>query len=180
VLEAPVGTTIGELLSATDGPSQHVGAILLGGYHGGWVSWPEARELPLRNDVLRPLGLSVGAGVVVVLPASACGVAETARVLDYLAGESARQCGPCVFGMPRLAETFRELSSGARPRRRTRRLDELGAVLERRGGCAHPDGSLRFLRSAQQVFAAELHHHARGHCTAVSTRPVLPTPAPAR
>jgi NADH:ubiquinone oxidoreductase subunit F (NADH-binding) len=176
VLEAPTGITIGELLTAAGGPSHHVGAVLLGGYHGGWVAWPQAREMPLCNDALRPHGLSVGAGVVVVLPAEVCGVVETSRVLDYLAGESAGQCGPCVFGMPRLAATYREMAGGARGRRRPRRLAELGAALERRGGCAHPDGSLRFLRSAQTVFASELDQHAHGRCSAVSARRVLPTP----
>jgi NADH:ubiquinone oxidoreductase subunit F (NADH-binding) len=176
VLEAPTGITIGALLSAAGGPSHHVGAVLLGGYHGGWLAWPQAREMQLCNDALRPHGLSVGAGVVVVLPADVCGVVETSRVLDYLAAESAGQCGPCVFGMPRLADTYRELAGGARGRRRSRRLTELGTALERRGGCAHPDGSLRFLRSAQTVFAAELDQHARGRCSAVSTRRILPTP----
>ena len=176
VLEAPTGITIGDLLTAAGGPSHHVGAVLLGGYHGGWLAWPPGREMRLCNDALRPHGLSVGAGVVVVLPADVCGVVETSRVLDYLAGESAGQCGPCVFGMPRLAETYREIAGGARGRRRPRRLAELGAALERRGGCAHPDGSLRLLRSAQSVFAAELDQHAHGRCSAVSTRRVLPTP----
>jgi NADH:ubiquinone oxidoreductase subunit F (NADH-binding) len=164
------------LLAAAGGPSHHIGAILLGGYHGGWLPWPAARELPLSNAALRPHGLGVGAGVVVVLPADVCGVTETARVLDYLAAESAGQCGPCVFGMPRLAETFAEVARGARGRRRHRRITDLTTALERRGGCAHPDGSIRFLRSAQAVFAAELQQHAHGRCTAVSFRPVLPTP----
>jgi len=33
----------------------------------------------------------------------ACGVAETARVVGWLAGESAGQCGPCVHGVAALA-----------------------------------------------------------------------------
>ena len=179
VLEAPTGTTVGELVAAAGGPRHHVGAILLGGYHGQWVRWPQARELPLDNERLKPHGLSVGAGVVVVLPADVCGVIETARVLDYLARESAGQCGPCVFGLPAVAETFGELVRGARPKRRDRRLTELGATLERRGGCAHPDGSLRFLSSARTVFADELARHASGQCSAVSFDAVLPTPGAA-
>ena len=176
VVEAPTGITIADLLAAAGGPAHHVGAVLLGGYHGGWVAWPQARDLPLHNEALRPLGLAVGAGVVVVLPADVCGVVETARVLDYLAAQSAQQCGPCVFGMPRMAETFRDVARGAGGRRRSRRLADLGTALERRGGCSHPDGSLRFLRSAQSVFAEELKQHGHGRCSAVAHRRVLPTP----
>jgi len=176
VVEAPVGAPLESLLTAAGSPSHHVGAILLGGYHGGWLAWPDARELAMSNTALRPHGLGVGAGVVVVLPADVCGVTETARVLTYLAGESAGQCGPCVFGLPRLAATFADVARGARSRRGTRRLADLSTALERRGGCAHPDGSVRFLRTAQSVFAMELAQHVRGRCSAVSFTPVLPTP----
>ena len=176
VVEAPVGITLEHLLEAVGGVSQHVGAVLLGGYHGSWVAWPQARELTLANRVLRPRGLAVGAGVVVLLPASGCGVNETARVLGYLAAESAGQCGPCVFGMPRLAEAFSALARGRSARRHGRRVNDLTVALERRGGCSHPDGSLRFLRSAATVFGDELRLHADRRCSASSTRPVLPIP----
>ena len=176
VVEAPTGTTVGELLDSVGGPSHHLSAILLGGYHGAWVAWPQARELPLANRVLRPHGLAVGAGVVVALPADVCGVAESMRVLNYLAAESAGQCGPCVFGLPRLAATFGELARGKSGGRRDRRLEELSTALERRGGCSHPDGSLRFLRSASAVFARELHVHAQRRCSAVAPAEVLPVP----
>jgi len=176
VVEAATGTTVSALLDAVGGPSHHLGAVLLGGYHGGWVAWPQARDLPLANTALRPYGLAVGAGVVVALPAEVCGVVESVRVLDYLATESAGQCGPCVFGLPQLAETFREVARGKSGRRRQRRLDELSLALERRGGCSHPDGSLRFLRSVTSVFAAELELHAQKQCSAVAARPVLAIP----
>lgn len=176
VVEAATGTTIGALLDSVGGPSHHLSAVLLGGFHGGWVAWPQGRDLRLANSALRPHGLVVGAGVVVALPAEVCGVAESVRVLDYLAAESAGQCGPCVFGLPRLAETFGELAGG-KSGRRGRRLDELALALERRGGCSHPDGSLRFLRSATTVFAQELKMHAQKRCSAVTSRAVMPTPA---
>lgn len=37
------------------------------------------------------------------LPSDRCGLAETARVVSYLAAESAGQCGPCLNGLPRIA-----------------------------------------------------------------------------
>lgn len=177
VVEAATGTTVAALLDAVGGPSQHLSAVLIGGYHGGWIGWPKAREVPLANAALRPHGLAVGAGVLVALPAYACGVAESVRVLDYLAAQSAGQCGPCVFGLPRLAETFADVARGKSRRRQSRRLTELSAALERRGGCSHPDGSLRFLRSATAVFADELSLHAQNKCSSSTSQAVLPTPA---
>ena len=176
VVEAPIGTPLLELVDLAGGLSAPPQAVLLGGYHGAWTSWDSARKLSMSNDALRPHGLSVGAGVVVVLPADACGPAEVARVLDYLADSSAGQCGPCVFGLPALAASYRDVAIGRRSTRHRRRLADLPDLLERRGGCHHPDGSLRFLRSAEMTFADHLATHRRGRCALPGRAPVLPVP----
>jgi NADH:ubiquinone oxidoreductase subunit F (NADH-binding) len=176
VIEAPVGVAMSSLIEAAGGLSSHPQAVLLGGYHGAWVPWTPARGLTMSNDALKRHGLSVGAGVVVVLPADACGPAEAAGVLDYLARESAGQCGPCLFGLPALAASYRQVVNGGRGRHQ-QRLAELPTMLERRGGCHHPDGSLRFLRSAESVFAEHLAAHRRGVCPLPARQPVLPIPA---
>ena len=63
----------------------------------------------------------MGAGIVVVLPDSSCGLAETARVIRYLADENAGQCGPCMFGLPALADAMADLAyQGGRGRAATR------------------------------------------------------------
>jgi len=176
VVEAPVGVPLSALIEAVGGLSAHPQAVLLGGYHGAWTPWSVARELSMSNELLRPHNLSVGAGVVVVLPAEACGPAEVARVLDYLAEESAGQCGSCVFGLPALAAAYKEVVNGRHQARHRRQLDELPPMLERRGGCHHPDGSLRFLRSGQAVFGGHLASHRRGTCPLPAHPPVLPVP----
>jgi NADH:ubiquinone oxidoreductase subunit F (NADH-binding) len=147
---------------------------LVGGYHGTWLP-PEA-GLTVDNHSLRPLGGAVGAGVLAALPADRCGVAETARVVGYLAAESAGQCGPCLNGLPRTAAALGELA-GTRPRQRARAdIERWAALVSGRGACAHPDGTVRLIRSALRGFAHEFRHHERGHCTAVNRRPFLPIP----
>ena len=104
---------------------------------------------------------------------------ETARVVRYLALESAGQCGPCLNGLPRIAAGFVELATG-RPRPTTiEDLQRWSGLVTGRGACHHPDGTARFVRSALVTFAAEVDRHARGRCSATSTAPFLPIPAAA-
>ena len=42
------------------------------------------------------------------VPRASCGVAETAAIARYLAASSARQCGPCLFGLDSLATRLEE------------------------------------------------------------------------
>ena len=179
IVEAAVGTPLRSLLEAdlgadgTDGPAQ---AILVGGYHGTWLPAPRAAGLTLDNAGLRPVGASVGAGVLAALPASHCGLAETARVVRYLALESAGQCGPCLNGLPRIAKGLAALA-GMRPGPQVRAdIERWAGLVSGRGACNHPDGSVRFVRSALTVFAAELRHHGRGVCSATARRPFLTLP----
>jgi NADH:ubiquinone oxidoreductase subunit F (NADH-binding) len=170
VVETTPGTPIADLLRL---PAQ---AVLVGGYHGAWLPGAQAERLPLANAALRPLGAAIGAGVLAALPGDRCGIAETARAVRYLALESAGQCGPCFNGLPRMAGALEEL---ARPRpdpRARADLERWSGVVGGRGACHHPDGTVRFVRSALRVFAGEMDHHARGSCTGTSGRPFLPLP----
>jgi hypothetical protein len=66
----------------------------------------------------------------------------------------------------------------ARPHPRV--LDDLGrwaGLVEGRGACHHPDGTVRFLRSALRVFGPEIRLHQQGRCSAATARPFLPVPA---
>lgn len=173
VLEVPLGTSIADLLHL-DGRSQ---AVLIGGYHGAWLPAAQAAQLPLANAALRPLGVAVGAGVLAALPAGRCGVAETARVVRYLALESAGQCGPCFNGLPRMATALGSLA-GPRPDPQVRAdLERWAGLVVGRGACHHPEGTVRLVSSALRVFADEIDRHARGQCTGSSQQPFLPLPA---
>jgi NADH:ubiquinone oxidoreductase subunit F (NADH-binding) len=185
VAEVPLGIPLASLLGlappaagdeVVSSAAGVVQAVLVGGYHGAWLPAAQAARLPLANAALRPLGAATGAGVVAALPAGRCGLAESARVARYLALESAGQCGPCFNGLPRIAAALGHLA-GPRPDRRARAdLDRWAELVGGRGGCHHPDGSVRFIRSALRVFAGEAGLHEQGRCTGANTQPFLPLP----
>jgi NADH:ubiquinone oxidoreductase subunit F (NADH-binding) len=172
VAEVAIGAPLAGLLDL-----RGVSAVLVGGYHGAWIPAAQAATLSLSNAALRPAGAFTGAGVLAALPADRCGLVESARVARYLALESAGQCGPCRSGLPSIAAAMAELAGGQPGPRVLTDLSRWAGLVEGRGACHHPDGTVRFLRSALGVFAAEVRRHQRGRCSAASDRPFLPVPA---
>ncbi len=175
VHEVAFGTPLRDLIARSGGFSERPRALLIGGYFGTWVPVSAAESLSLAEADLSRHGAALGAGAIVVLPASACGLLETARVARYLAGESAGQCGPCVHGLAAIADSLALLVEPERVDDR-RTLERRLAQVRRRGACRHPDGAVRFVASGLSVFAEELEQHLRGrHCGRAAPR-VLPVP----
>ena len=164
VHELPLGLPLAEALRAAGGVSTPIQAVLLGGYAGTWVKLPEAADWALAPKELKTAGAALGVAVVRALPVRACGLVETARIVRYLAGESARQCGPCMFGLPAIADDLGYLAAGRRHQAQAalhqlrRRLD----IISGRGACAHPDGAVRLASSALRVFSHDVAAHAAG------------------
>jgi NADH:ubiquinone oxidoreductase subunit F (NADH-binding) len=176
VYEIAQGTPLSDVLEV-GGADPRVSAVLIGGYFGGWVAGDEVPRLLLSPAELARHGASLGAGVIAALPEASCGVAETARVAEYLAAEGAGQCGPCVNGLGAIADTLRRVASGTASRGARRDLDRWCRELPGRGACAHPDGAVRFVASALRVFGPEFDdHERRGPCARCHAAPTLPTP----
>jgi NADH:ubiquinone oxidoreductase subunit F (NADH-binding) len=177
VYELAFGTEMSDLLAAAGGPAEPLQALLVGGYFGTWVEASQAMRLRLAREDLRSVGCTLGSGVLIALGESSCGLHESARVIGYLADQSAGQCGPCVYGLRAIADAVGALADGvAHPRERDRLLRWTSEV-RGRGACHHPDGAVRFVESAISVFGQDIDRHRNGRCHA---RPAgLPLAGPA-
>ena len=176
VYEIELGTPVGDAVNRAGGPTERPRAVLMGGYFGTWLPAGLAWPAPMSHPGLREVGAAMGAGILIVLGESSCGLAETARVLRYLADEGAGQCGPCIFGLPALADAMAELAFGGDPTA-ARRVAGLVRLVEGRGACRHPDGAASLASSAISAFAPDVRWHAgRGACHGVRRPPVLPVP----
>jgi NADH:ubiquinone oxidoreductase subunit F (NADH-binding) len=176
VYEIEAGMPVGAVLMSAGGLAERSQAILIGGYFGAWLPVHTAWQLPLTHRDTRSAGGALGAGVIVALPETSCGLAETARVARYLAAEGAGQCGPCVFGLPALADALADLAyygqAGA-----ARQIELLTGLVAGRGACKHPDGVAQLARSALDAFRFDAaRHEERGPCYGVGRPPVLPLP----
>ena len=157
VCEAAYGARLRDFLP----PGRHGRPALVGGFHGSWATWETLASARVSVTRMRRLGVPLGAGVVLSAPEGGCPVRLTRQVVDYLAGQSAGRCGPCLNGLPALARAFAAVADGrgGRPR-----VTELAGLVERRGACAHPDGTVRLVRSLLATFDAEVRAHAAGDC----------------
>jgi NADH:ubiquinone oxidoreductase subunit F (NADH-binding) len=157
VVEIPLGTPLGLLLEAAGAASPQ--AVVVGGYHGSWHR--PTGDIPLSRAGLSSAGGTFGAGVLLVVDDSSCALGELARVASWLAGESAKQCGPCRFGLPALARDVNALFHG---------LPAVNAAfgharaVDGRGACHHPDGTARFVTTGLHLLQNEIAWHRQGGC----------------
>lgn len=166
VLETAGGAPLGQLLGASRLPAadpRRTRAVLVGGWGGTWVP-AAALDAPFDVDGLAPWGAAPGAGVLAVLDDRTCPVGVTAGLAAALAGASAGRCGPCVNGLPRIADVVADLASGHRVGDLAGEVRRIAALVDGRGACHHPDGVARMVRSALDVFHDDVQAHLRGTC----------------
>jgi NADH:ubiquinone oxidoreductase subunit F (NADH-binding)/ferredoxin len=163
VAEVPTGVPLGHVLDICE--ADMASGVLVGGYHGMWLTADAAYRVPVSRAGLAAAGGTLGAGVVLVLGADSCPLGEVSRVASYLAMQSSGQCGPCKLGLPSVARSLAAIASGAGG------VDELEAIrraafgVRGRGACAHPDGTANFVVSALDAFSDDLSEHMfRGRC----------------
>jgi NADH:ubiquinone oxidoreductase subunit F (NADH-binding) len=167
VQEIELGSSLAEVAAGAGGLRSDVQAVLLGGYFGGWVDVDEQWRMPLDPQSMRAQGLAFGCGVIHFLPARTCGVEATSRIMAYLASQSARQCGPCLFGLSAISDASRRLAARSPQADDLARLDRWSGQLAGRGGCRHPDGAVGLLRSALEIFADDFAAHQHRRCLVI-------------
>jgi NADH:ubiquinone oxidoreductase subunit F (NADH-binding) len=159
VREIEYGTGLADIANLTGVDQSSVGAVLVGGYFGSFVAPDRALGLALDPIELRASGVALGAGVVAFIERSECGVAATAGILEYMASQSAAQCGPCVFGLRAIADTVVAVAQRRATAADFERLARWQSQLMGRGACHHPDGVANLLASAFAAFDTDFATH---------------------
>ncbi len=167
VVEGAAGMSIRQIVAKAGGLTGTVGSVNLSGLSGGWLTSTEASSAVWSNAFLREFGLGTGAAIVHVFDNETCPLSVARTWLIYARGESAGQCGPCMFGVPATIDGLLELIDGASSGADTRAaLDLHTADLRNRGACRFPDGVAGFVESVLRTFPALLEMHAEGRCPA--------------
>lgn len=168
VYDAAAGMPLRELLTTAGAFS--VGAVGLGGLGGGWLSAGDAWTATWSDAGLAAHGLRTGTGAIHVLDRFGCPLRQVARWTGYAAGESAGQCGPCMFGVPAVTQQVAQLADGTLSHAGFDRLRQRLALLPGRGACRFPDGVAGFISSALRTFRVDVDAHLSGACIASRER----------
>ena len=176
VCEVPIGYPLVDVLGAAGTAIGEISAVLVGGYFGTWLSPAAAARTTYDRASLGAVEAAPGCGVVAALSRDACGLVDLARVARWLANQNAGQCGPCVNGLPAIADAVEALYTGDRSGGAERQLRRWLDMVQGRGACKHPDGAARFVGSGLRAFTADIERHRR-HGPCPTPHPVLPVPA---
>ncbi|WFB10929.1 ferredoxin [Streptomyces sp. LX-29] len=174
VVETPTGVPLTYVLqlSGTDAGQ----GVLVGGYHGRWLGPEAARAATVSRASLSAYDAVLGAGAVLPLPHDTCPAGETLQVARWMAAESAGQCGPCVLGLPAMADALARVVYGG-GRTAFEALHGRVRAVRGRGACSHPDGTSSFVASALAAFPEEFEEHAFGSGCGREVLGALPLPA---
>ena len=180
VIEVPTGTPVRELLERAGGATAPVIGVLTGGYGGSWMSADAALAANWDPSSLQAGGGTIGASILWAVGGDVCPLQEMDAVVGWMAGESAGQCGPCMFGLPSLSDDLHAVAVAPADDLALKRLDTRLGLVAGRGGCKHPDGVARFVATGLEAFSDETALHAEGRCSSASAPShLLPVP-PAR
>lgn len=155
VLELPHGSSTREILLKAGFTGFEIAAapaVLTGGFSGTWVKG-EALNTPLGTI---PGGegseqaIAAGTGIIYPLLQKEDPLTIAASFLNYLAAENAGQCGPCVNGLPALADAFTAATLGIPGA--AAELARLGRGVSGRGMCKHPHATARFALHTLETF----------------------------
>jgi NADH:ubiquinone oxidoreductase subunit F (NADH-binding)/ferredoxin len=174
VVECPTGVPLGAVLDLCQAPAGE--GVLIGGYHGMWLDADAAYQVPIGREGMAAAGGTFGAGIVLPLGDGTCPLGEVSRIANYLAGESAGQCGPCKLGLPSIARALAAIIDGSGGIEAVDVARRAAATANGRGACAHPDGTTRFVLSALEVFTEDLAAHVFHSSCGRPVRGVLPLP----
>jgi NADH:ubiquinone oxidoreductase subunit F (NADH-binding) len=180
VYEVDLSATLGDVIYGVGGPATPPAGALLGGYFGTWLPPQSIEDMPLDVDRMRKEhNAAMGCGVLALLPQNGCAIAESTRILTYLAAESAGQCGPCIHGLAALAEAMQRITASTPESGDLERVRRWIDMVKGRGACKHPDGAIGQLVSALTNFEGHLRMHLYGQpCYGGRVQGFPPPPAP--
>ena len=155
VVEAPLGVTVGDLVTTVGGSRSEIRGLLMGGWFGG-VLRGDRSELRCCYAEVAATGSGLGCAAITVLGPGEDVLSVAADIGAWFERESARQCGVCRNGTRAIRDTLTKVADGDINPDHRDNLARWGTQLVGRGACAFLDGAATLARSvAGELMTAE-------------------------
>ncbi len=151
--EAPLGTSLGDLLRMAGGPQGDLQGILLGGAAGVFLP-PDALDLELSFEATEAAGAALGSGAIMVFNSSRDLRKILLSIARFFAEESCGKCYPCSLGTQRQVLGLQRLLDNGTSESEIDYLDQLAQVMTDASLCGLGTTAGLAVRSA-------LHHWPR-------------------
>lgn len=164
VYELPTDATIDDLVNGFGGgviDGHQVKAIQMGGGSCGFIT-AENMGLALNYDALRPAGVSLGSGAILVLDEEH-NMAEFVRgTSHFFAHESCGKCAPCREGTSRLEEVMDAICEGRDVEKNIGLIQKLAQGMRMSCFCPLGQGAGNPILSALRLFPDDFRGKAPG------------------
>ncbi len=154
VVEAPLGTSLRDLLDLAGGATGTLKALLVGGPTGGFLP-AERLDVPLSYGALAEAGALMGSGTILAIGRETS-IVELATLLTRSVSDAA--CGktiPCRIGLRRMAELGDGMCTGVCRPTDLKVLGDLAADIRDGGMCGLEVGGVNPLVSGMRYFGSE-------------------------
>jgi NADH-quinone oxidoreductase subunit F len=135
VVEVPLGLSVRELITryggGFDGEPQ---AVLIGGAAGGFLH-PDDLDTLLTHENLRPFGVPVGSGAVMVFNQSVDLWEVLENLAHFFVHETCGLCSPCRLGTRQIYHILQKINQGFGMPADLKKLEELGEAVTKTCRC---------------------------------------------
>ncbi|MBI4495701.1 MAG: NADH-quinone oxidoreductase subunit F [Deltaproteobacteria bacterium] len=169
LIEAPIGSTLNDLLGMADGDDPgltgELKAFQMGGPAGG-IFPSSFRTTPMDFDSLAHIGWKMGSGYIVLLDEKICTVEMARYSLGQVIGQACERCHPCLQALRNILAILSRLCQGLGEDGDLETLEVLAGHIRSRGRCNLALAGALPVETSLRYFRDEYEAHLKRRCPA--------------
>ena len=173
LVEAPIGSTLAELLKMADGETSglqgELKAFQMSGPSGG-IFPARFQNTPIDFDSLANIGWKIGSGYVVLMDEKVCIVEMVRYSLNQLVSESCDHCQPCGKAFKNLLAIFNRLTKGWGETGDLETLEIIANLIQSQARCQFGRTAVVPVLTSLRYFRGEYESHLKQQCPSNSCK----------
>lgn len=173
LVEAPIGSTLADLMKMADGEGRGVEgelkAFQIGGPNGG-IFPGRFQTTPIDFDSLANIGWKMGSGYVVLMDEKVCIVEMVRYSLNQLGSEACDRCQPCGKALKNLLSILNRLVKGLGESGDLETLEVFANRIQSQARCEFGRAAVTPVLTSLRYFRSEYESHLKQRCPANSCK----------